>query len=243
MRRLFFTLVLCLLTTPAWALQTPTWDNTTDTSATAFTNSQNPSFSHTRGSSCPNPVTMISIALQDSTPGTLNTVTSGGSGATLIDSQNLATSNRNISLWIFKNPPSGASTIQANFSEVMNGVTISASTYCNVDQTTSTGTLAKARGNGTTATVNVTSAAGELVIDAVYVQGNTALTIGGGQTQRYNQNGSADPSHRSSEEAGAASVTMSWTWTGAVEWAILGVPLKPGPDPTSVGGPLRRRLP
>ncbi len=56
--------------------------------------------------------------------------------------------------------------------------------------------------------------------------------VGAGQTQRYN----VAPVGRGaggSEEAGAATVTMSWGLSTADEWSIVAVPLKPAPTETS----------
>lgn len=78
------------------------------------------------------------------------------------------------------------------------------------------------------ATVDVTSATGELVLDCVWDSCCSALTIGAGQTQRSNQ---YDPSTTgqtvaTSTEPGAATVTMSWTGVDA-QWALTAIPIKP----------------
>ena len=68
----------------------------------------------------------------------------------------------------------------------------------------------------------VTSAAGEIVIDTVYNSG-TALTVGAGQTQRWNLAPGGEGA--GSTEPGASTVTMSWSQpTGS--WVIGGVSVK-----------------
>jgi len=83
-------------------------------------------------------------------------------------------------------------------------------------------------GGGTSSTLNVTSGAtGDLVLDFL-VSGNgiTALApTAGGQTELQQQvgHGSGMNSMGVSWKAGAASVTMSWSWTGFtayVGWAF-----------------------
>lgn len=103
------------------------------------------------------------------------------------------------------------------------------STYTGVAQTGSTGTVATADGASDTPSVTVSSATGELVVDAVGWNAGGDGTAGASQTKRaegVSGNGiSMDVA--TSDEAGAASVTMSWTVTGGGAWVILGVPLKP----------------
>lgn len=105
--------------------------------------------------------------------------------------------------------------------------------YTGVDQTTPIGTPNSATGATATPTVNITSASGELVVDAIYHAqwaAGTAHTAGAGQTARVDVADSGDGNGflGMSEEAGAASVTMSWSTGPATQaWAIGGVSLKP----------------
>ena len=91
---------------------------------------------------------------------------------------------------------------------------------------------------GTALSVPVSSATGQLVVDTVGIRqtpsGDATLTVGAGQTQRYNlasgTGGNDNVVGAGSEEAGAASVTMSWTAAssiGARPWAMVAAPLKP----------------
>ena len=96
-----------------------------------------------------------------------------------------------------------------------------------VHQTTPVGTFVKATATGATATVDASSAAGELVIDSLALDSNNAPSVGAGQTQR------ASVDHAStalwgavSTEPGAATVTMSWALTSC-PWVIVTVPIKP----------------
>lgn len=229
-------LLIAALFWSLWCISTAWADPTHDASSTsgAVANAQNPSYTHTRGAVCNNPVAKICVSSQDSTPGTLNTVTFGGGSAALAPStthkRNHATDTTVArSMWLYKNPPSGASTVQANFSEVMNSVIISTSTYCDVDQTTSTGTGVEAEGVSSTISTNVSSASGELVVDCAAVDTGTdaTLTVGAGQAERANVNSASNHRHGGSEEAGAGSTTMSWALGGTRYWGITAAALKP----------------
>jgi len=101
-----------------------------------------------------------------------------------------------------------------------------------VHQTTPIGTPAKANGVGTAQTVTVTSAAGELVIDASS-GGSTYSARGAGQTGIPNANGWINVNNNSSGgngawsyESGAASVVMSWTLSSD-GWQTVAVSFKP----------------
>ncbi len=197
---------------------------------------QNPTASHTAGS-LTNGVAIISVGWQDSTPGTLTTVTYGGAEATALHNSLSVAADIKMSLWLYKNPPAGGSTVQANFSEAINGTTIRVSTYSGVDQTTSTGSVATNSGSSTTASVDVSSAAGELVIDAVgsgLNAGSTgSATVGADQTSRANFAVSGNHRHLGSEEPGAGTVTMSWEYNATRVWGSIGVALKPAGDSAS----------
>ncbi len=114
--------------------------------------------------------------------------------------------------------------------------------YTNVDQITFFGTIVTASGSSSPITVAVASAVDELVHDFVVEKDGSSLAVGAGQTQRWNLVGQpGDVEGGGSTEPGAASVTMSWTVSGTVGWATIGVPLKGvagGTPPTvDAGGP------
>lgn len=111
--------------------------------------------------------------------------------------------------------------------------------FFGVNQATPTGTFAQASNADANPRVNVASAPNEVVIDTVAsvydATGAAALTVGPGQTERWNgKNDSCFPDAdglisigAGSTEPGAASVTMSWTMLSAHPWAVGAVPLKP----------------
>lgn len=204
------------------------------TSTSAQTNVQNPSYTHTRGATCANPIAITKVTYQDSTPGTISSVTYGGSGMTQVGTTRDTTGSGNsdfVNIWQLVGVSAGGATVQANFSEVMNDVQISTSTYCGVHQGTPIGTAAGASSSGTTVTVNVTSATGELVVDAAVISGTRTITVGGGQTERTNVQ--SNHRHVASDEPGAGTTTMSWTISSLQSWAQVAAPLKPAADAVS----------
>ncbi len=109
-----------------------------------------------------------------------------------------------------------------------------ATNFYGVDQTTPFGTFVSATGSGGAPTVNVTSAAGEVVVDAAVFRARNTATVGAGQTQLWVQGtgtSGSDTAGAGSTEAGAATVTMSWTSSGSGtgEWATGAVALRPAP--------------
>ena len=97
--------------------------------------------------------------------------------------------------------------------------------YSGVDQTTPDDTPVTDAGSDTSVSSVVSSATGDLVIDAACINGNPTITPGGSQTQRanVNQGGAGGTMHGASEQAGGASITMSWSWTGARRTAQVAV--------------------
>ena len=83
--------------------------------------------------------------------------------------------------------------------------------------------FASANASSTAPSVTITSEVGGLVLDAVYSDSNNQVfTVGAGQTQQFAQNSIANTDSKTagSSEAGAASVTMSWTLSISDAWSI-----------------------
>lgn len=175
-------------------------------------------------------------------------VTYNGVDLSLIGARNDAgDTDVRIEQWGLVAPATGANNVVVTLAANGNGTTrmvAGAITYTGVDQTTPRGTFAAATGTGTPATVDVSSATNEVVDDVFGVIDSGSSTppdaaVGAGQTSRWAQ-ASTNPSQTnvrggSSTEAGAATVTMSWTLSsiaGTAVWAIGGVPLKPAASGT-----------
>jgi hypothetical protein len=138
-----------------------------------------------------------------------------------------------VDIWKLSAPASGAHNVVVTFSANVGRAVTGAVSFTGAHQTTAslTGTFASATGTSTAPSVAVTSAAGEIVLDTVGINSSTVdATVGAGQTSLWNDvtaNGGADKEGAGSTEAGAASVTMSWTTGSSHVWAIGGVSVVP----------------
>jgi len=196
--------------------------------------------SHTVGAGGANRILVVGVNIFSSVDPfpTVSSMTYAGQTMIFLAAQNddVAPNTRIRSeMWYITAPATGANNIVITFSAILRAVAGGMS-YTNVNQTTPFGTAATATANSMTPSVAVSSAAGELVVDTVGIRENPAvnqtLTVGAGQTQRYNLRSWTSGTNNNvvgagSEEAGAASVTMSWTPFDARPWAIVAAPLKP----------------
>lgn len=221
MRRLI--LLILLLATPAEAAIT------FDAVSTYTANSNTiVSGSHTLGA-CTNPYVVVTVGTNGAVPELATSVTYGATGLTHIISQDLGDGLSRIQMWGGL-PLTGAQTVSAVFADSQNSITQAIRTYCGVNQIASIGTPASALGTGETASLSVTSAIGELVIDGVQLTQVSPLTADG--SQGHVTTFAEDVSNHTqgvSDEAGAATVSMDWTWTGLGSnyWGQVGVSLKP----------------
>jgi hypothetical protein len=126
-------------------------------------------------------------------------------------------------------PLTGTQTFQLTFSGSVSYVLTGVTPYTGVHQTTPVGTSAESHTGGiTTHSVNVTSAAGQLVVDTAALLTVVGVAPGAGQTQQWSVDNTSQGLY-SSTEAGAASVTMSWSWTNPEVIMLIGTPLLPAP--------------
>ncbi len=165
---------------------------------------------------------VVGVMLAD-TGATVSTVTYGGQLMTLIRSDNWTSLAKT---WLYRlaSPPAGAQTVTVTLSaaddKVAGAITVTGS-----DTSTPISNHAGATGNSATPSVTVTSASGELVVDTVTLFEGGTWTPGAGQTERWDRQ-QTPVSGAGSTEAGAASVTMSWTNTRADRWAISAASIK-----------------
>lgn len=126
-------------------------------------------------------------------------------------------------------PATGANTVDVTFSGAPTYVNCTASSYTNVHQTVSTGTVTTLdNGNASSISLDASSATNELVVDAVFWLGtSTTATAGAGQTEIDQEVIGSSYKLGTSYEAGAATTTMSWTFSASAFAAIMDVPLKP----------------
>src|SRR6185436_18196667 len=91
-------------------------------------------------------------------------------------------------LFYLANPPVGAANVVITLGAGKNKRIVGgAVTFFGVDQTTTVGTSNTNTGNTTTPTVTLSSASGQVVVDAMTANGDAGTpTVGSGQTQSYN---------------------------------------------------------
>jgi len=155
-------------------------------------------------------------------------LTYGGTPLTLRGTESAAPPR--IELWYLLNPPEGTADVELTFSgNPSDGSIVGVMTLTNVNQTAPFGPFVSKSGKGT-ASVDVTSAEGELVIDVMAKDTTISPAVGSGQTVRWNKSFNSALGALSTKP-GANTVTMSW-WNDD-NWALGAVPVKPL-DPESV---------
>jgi hypothetical protein len=142
--------------------------------------------------------------------------------------------NRTVQLFYLVNPSSGAAyNTVFTFTTTINVILGGCSSFSGVDQSTPLGTAVTNNTTGTSSAVTATSATGEMVIDFQVTSSNLtarSFTQAAGQTSNWKQydTSGANCSGGSSREAGAATVAMGWSWSGAAEYqALSAVSIKP----------------
>ena len=189
----------------------------------------------------------ISIDINNNTAETVTGVTFGTTALTFLGSRNDTANDHRVEMWYLLNPPATGNTVTATFSNpggsVFNptqvGAAVGAVTFSNVDQTTPLGTFLSAQGGSSNAsTLTVPSGPGQVVMDTLAIDGRRTPTEGPGQTRQWRLNSGTgsgtDVYGLASTEAGAATVTMSETFTGNSEWAMGAVSVMPVPPVATV---------
>lgn len=154
-------------------------------------------------------------------------VTYDGDAMTLIASKSTGGVGTYSRFWYLANPSSGTNNVAVTSGKAGSAGAVS---YKGVDTSDPIGTPVTAGVTSNNISAVASSSVGELVVDTVGARnaGSLDLTVGAGQTQRYNQK-TTGRSCGGSEEAGAGSVTMSWTADVSDELTLIAVPLKPAP--------------
>lgn len=154
---------------------------------------------------------------------TISSVTWGGNAMTHLGTTVDQGTERIFAYYIIA-PPTASSDVVVTLSGPTDGA-YAVTSYEAVHQTTPTGAANTATGTSTTPSVDVSSEVGALVLDAMLVA-NTISSVGAGQTSEYLDTTGGSDRFGCSREAGATTVTMSWTVTSAA-WATLGFEILP----------------
>jgi len=124
------------------------------------------------------------------------------------------------SMFYLANPATGANTIAATWTNV-NAFAGGGISFTGAGDTP--GTEASTASSSGASTIDVSSATDEMVVDAIAYAGSTTPTVGADQTTRVGLGVGDKPEVAMSTEAGAATVTMSWTNTPDDVQAQIGV--------------------
>ena len=202
------------------------------TSRGFIANSTSLTLSHTPGTG-PNRLLLVAVGVgatqATDTPagGPVTGVTFGGVAMTRVTS--VTNSPARSYIYSLINPPSGATNVVVSAGSA-SSMSVGATTFTNVNQTTPLGAAAtNSAATGTTASVTVSSASGELVFStADWDVGLVAQVVspGAGQTQLWATNGNYTGA-AASTKPGAASVTNTYTASNSQQWTIAAVPIKP----------------
>ena len=221
--------------TLAWCLAVPAnaqvaFDNVT-ANAGPNVNTVNLTFSHTVGSGS-NRILILCISLRDGNV-VVNNATYAATALTNLGVVNAGGNQNRTEIWFLKAPPTGTASVVVNLSQSKR-IIATAISFTGVNQTTplAFASAASTGGGSTSASVTVTSAPGQLVLDTVSANGDAdTLTLGAGQTERWNTASGIGTAGNArgggSTEPGAASVTMSWTLGVSKPWSIGAVSLIP----------------
>jgi uncharacterized repeat protein (TIGR01451 family) len=208
-------------------------DNTSNANGGA-TNVSSLTWSHTVGTQT-NRILIVGVALRNSSV-TVTTVKYGAASLTFVGAAADSGAHVRVEMWKLVAPASGTANVVVTLS-ASKRIVAGAVSFSGVNQNTPNGSFVSASSTGsTTPSVNVASASGELVVDAVAPEGDaSSVTAGSGQTQRWNTlTGTASTEVRGAQstEPGAATTTMSWTLGTSKPWAIGAIALKPVPEIT-----------
>ncbi len=211
------------LTTSSVTLgSSPVVDNTT-TGSSGNPNSTTFTVSHTTGTGSYR-LMLVGISQKNKE---VTSVKYGNTSLTLVG-ENTSSGNARMHLYSLINPPSGTADVEVTLSANPDkGIVVGVTTFTNVNQSTPFGSFNSDKGNNSLATVNVTSATGEVVYDVATYR-NTTMTADASQSVLYNINtGGEIKGGGASTKPGAASITMSWAGAESKEWAIGAVSIKP----------------
>jgi hypothetical protein len=172
-------------------------------------------------------VVVYSIGDSDLANSVVTSMTLGGTSLTKAWGTNDTASTwvRN-ELWYLVAPPTGAQNlIVSYFNTGIDQGFIGWVNLTNVNQSTPLGTVVTASGSSTTPSVSVSSATGDLVISSVASDSDANITASTGAIVQVVNVLGGDTCHGIATNAGAASVTMSWSTQNQL-WTIGGVSIK-----------------
>ncbi len=201
---------------------------TADATSSVTDNGNTITVSHTTGSGASR-LMLVGVSLwQSGNSGRVVTsVAYGAQGLTFVGASDDPDNQARIEIWRLLAPATGTANVVVTLTQASATVMVGVMTFDGVNQSTPLGAFAGADATSGTPTVDVSSAVDELVFDVIGSDESIGqvLSVGAGQTERWNYSGS-EISGGGSTEPGAATVTMSWSRSdprGAMgDWRRLG---------------------
>jgi len=175
----------------------------------------------------PNRILLVTVSYNAQTATiTSSSVTYGGQALTRVTSDvNCSASNNCQSeMWYLKNPPVGTNTVSIVPSAAGQAIVAGSSSYYNVDQTNTFGTITTNTGTSAGFAQAATTTANQMVVDGFSGVGAGSYAIGGTGTLNYvdTTNHGGGSSH---QVASGASTTFTWTNGSTDPWAEIIAPL------------------
>jgi hypothetical protein len=176
-----------------------------------------------------NPCVIAVVTYRNNAGQTITGVTHDGNAMTQIGST-VSSGGGSVGMF-YRVGTSTTGSVIATLSANTLGIHCMALVFSGVNQASPIGTEATSNSGGsdvtTTSTAAVTSAVDGMCVDGVFCRAAaTLITADGGQTEQEAESTAGSVFGRASYEAGAASVTMGWTWTGATRYGHIVAPLQ-----------------
>jgi uncharacterized repeat protein (TIGR01451 family) len=178
----------------------------------------------------------VSIDITNSTATGVVGITYNGTALSFVGAHNDAGATRRVEMWYLLAPASGGPynvVVSVNVpTAVTEGVSAGATTFTGVDQTVPLGGFVSADGaGGTYSELNVSSEVDGMILDTLAIGGNRTITVPAWQTSQWNKNSgnsaTTDVTGSGSTRAGAPSIPVSETFSGASNWSEGAVAVNP----------------
>jgi len=199
-------------------------------SSTGATGGSSMTIAHT--SSGTDRLMLVGVAIHNDKNEYVTSVTYNGVNLTKVGSRSNSDNSR-AEIWQLTENDGlalGAHNVVIRFNENIDEDAVAGvTTFTGVDQTTPLGPVATSAGSGSSPSVTVSSAVGELVYGVVANNEAGSVSTNAPATEQWvRSRGGLDGSGSTAD--GAASVNIGWTYTGSDSWSTVGVSIKPEPN-------------
>lgn len=158
---------------------------------------------------------------------TIAAVTYNAVAATFMPSASVDNGDYHVRMYSLIAPDTGSNTVSVSMSASVYEIGVGVITFTGAHQTTPYGTPATATGNDTAPTVNVLAASDDIALDTLCIVHSGTLSVGSGQTSRWNTTAGGFFKYAGSTEPGAGLTPMTWSNTSIQAWAHVAVAMKP----------------